>query len=83
MMTSRTTSRMTKKAAMQARLSIMPVELHDEYRQAMKGKDPHAAIRSMCAECVGWWPDGAAGCDDVGCPLHPYRNQDQQADTGR
>ena len=50
--------------------------MQDEYRRAMTGKSRVMAVKSFCAECLGWEKPLAKAiraCTDRGCPLYPYR----------
>ena len=50
--------------------------MQDEYRRAMGGKSRVMAIKTFCAECMGWekpLSKAIRACTDQGCSLHPYR----------
>ncbi len=50
--------------------------MQDEYRRAMTGKSRVMAIKTFCAECMGWEKPLASAiraCSDQGCSLYPYR----------
>ena len=52
------------------------VRMQDEYCRAMAGNSRKLAIKTFCAECMGWEKPLASAireCSDLGCPLYPYR----------
>jgi len=51
----------------------VPKKYKNLYEKAMKGSSRRAAMKSFCAECVGYVSKEIEKCTDVGCPLYPYR----------
>ena len=58
--------------------------MQNEYLQAMGGKSRRLAIKTFCAECLGWekpLANAIRACSDLGCPLYPYRPYQITDDT--
>jgi len=58
--------------------------MQDEYRQAMAGNSRRLAIKTFCAECMGWekpLANAIRACTDQGCSLYPYRPYRTTVDT--
>ncbi len=52
------------------------LRMQNEYRRAVTGRSRVMAVKTFCAECMGWDAPLASAiraCTDQGCPLHPYR----------
>ena len=60
------------------REGIYPVILLDTYSKSVKSKA--AAIKSFCAECVGFERKAVRECTDTGCPLWHHRPYQQKDD---
>jgi len=53
----------------------VPKKYQNLYKKAMSGSSRKAAMKSFCAECVGYVYSEIEQCTDVGCPLYPYRTK--------
>lgn len=43
------------------------------YDKALRGRSMKAGVKAFCLECVCWQKEEVRKCNDLACPLSPYR----------
>ena len=43
---------------------------------------PSKAIKCFCTECLGWAEEHPKNCQDIFCPLYPFRGKSEAAIRG-